>query len=103
MKIAIAVNNKNQNPQISETAGRAPYYLIFNREKEVLEELSNPFSENKGGAGVAVANMLTEKGVSAVVAGDFGRKMIDVLEERGVKYYQEEGSVKEVLQKVIEN
>ncbi len=103
MRIAIAVTDKNQNSQISEKAGRTPYYLIFNEEGEVLKEISNPFLRDKGGAGVAVANMLADEEINVVVAGDFGRKMIDVLEHKGIKYYQEEGSAKAALQKVIKD
>lgn len=100
MKIAIAVNNKDQNSQISEKAGRALYYLVFNEKGESMEEISNPFLEERGGAGVATAEMLANKGISVVIAGDFGRKMIDALEDRDIKYYEEEGSVEEVLKKV---
>lgn len=101
MKIAIAVANKTQDPQISERAGRASYYLIFDEKGDILEEIPNPFYKERGGAGTNVADMLADKGITIVVAGDFGEKMIDVLDDRGVKHYQEEGSVKEALQKVI--
>ncbi|MEA2092814.1 MAG: NifB/NifX family molybdenum-iron cluster-binding protein [Patescibacteria group bacterium] len=100
MKIAIAVNNKDQNSQISERAGRASHYLIFDEKGKALGDISNPFLEERGGAGTATAEMLADKGISVVIAGDFGRKMTDALENRGVRYYKEEGSVEEVLKKV---
>lgn len=102
MKIAIATNNKDQNPQISEKAGRAPYYLVFDEKGEALEDISNPFFEERGGAGVATAKMLSDKGISVVIAGDFGRKMTDVLEDKDIKYYKKEGSAKEVLKKILQ-
>lgn len=101
MKIAIATEDKKD--QVSEVAGRAPYYLIFNESGNLLEEIPNSFMQESGGAGVAVAEMLAGKEITVVVAGDFGRKMMDALEDRRISYYQEKGSIKEVLEKIIQN
>jgi len=101
MKIAIATIEKSVDSEISQRAGRAPYFLVFDEKGELLEEIKNPFTVGGGGAGIAVAKMLADKGVEAVIAGSIGGNMMTALEERGLKTYQKEGKAKEALEEII--
>ncbi|MGM0482540.1 MAG: NifB/NifX family molybdenum-iron cluster-binding protein [Patescibacteria group bacterium] len=101
MKIAISADNKDKKSKISSLGGRAPYYLIFNEKGELLEALSNPFTKDRGGAGVSTAKMLAEKEVNIVISGTFGGKMANVLEDEGIKHYEKEGSVEDVLREFL--
>ena len=103
MKIAIATVDKDENSEISGRGGRAPYCLIFNEKGEFSETLSNPFAVGGGGAGFAVAKMLADKGVDIFVAGTVGDKMIDALEEKGIKYYEKTGEAKQAAQEITSN
>lgn len=100
-KIAIATTKKDKNSEISDQAGRAPFYLIFNEKKELLEVISNPFMIGGGGAGIAVSKMLADKKVNIVIAELFGENMIEALEERGLEYYEKKGIAYEVLEKMV--
>jgi predicted Fe-Mo cluster-binding NifX family protein len=62
MKIAIAAIEKSENSPVSQRAGRAPYFLLFDGKGSLLEMLSNPFALGGGGAGFAVAKLLADKG-----------------------------------------
>ena len=101
MKIAIASTGKTTNDNVDEKAGRAPYYLILNESEELLETIDNPFRFGSGGAGFSVAKMLADKKVDVVIAGNFGSKMTDALEERGLKYHEFDGKVSDALHYII--
>jgi predicted Fe-Mo cluster-binding NifX family protein len=97
MKIAIASTEKNKNSDVSDKAGRAPYYLIFDESEDLIEEIDNPFSFGGGGAGFSVAKMLADKEVNIVIAGKFGPKMTEALKDRGLKYREFNGKVLDAL------
>ncbi len=101
MKIAVATTEKNENSEISQQAGRAPYYLIFDENSKLLETVSNPFSIGGGGAGFGVAKMLSDKNVNIVIAGKFGPNMMEALTSREVKYCEKTGTAKDAVQKYL--
>lgn len=102
MKIAIASVSRDENAEISPRPGRARFYLLFDEKSTLLEVISNPFSRGGGGAGFGVAKMLADKGVDIVVGGQFGENMEGALRERGLKYYEMTGSVRDGFERVIE-
>jgi len=97
MKIAIATTTKDFSGEISEQGGRAPYYLILDEQKNILEAIKNTFAKGGGGAGPSVAKMLADKGVTKVTIGNIGEKMQQVLEERGLEYEVANGLIKDYL------
>lgn len=97
MKTAIASKTKDKNSEISENAGRSPYYIIFDESGKVIEVVKNPFSVGGGGAGYGVAKMLADKGVNTIIAGEFGPNMIEAMEQRKIKYEKKEGKVGDAL------
>jgi predicted Fe-Mo cluster-binding NifX family protein len=102
MRIAIASVSKEEGAEISPRPGRARFYLLYDEANELLEVISNPFSRGGGGAGFGVAKMLADKGVDIVVGGQFGENMEGALRERGLKYYEMTGSVRDGLTRIIE-
>lgn len=97
MKIAIASEGKDENSEISQRGGRAPYYLIFEN-KKLVETIKNPFATGSGGAGFSVAYMLAEKSVNLVIAGKVGGNMVSALKEKEIEFQEESGKkVNEVI------
>jgi len=96
MKIAIASEGKNEDSEISQKGGRSPYYLIF-KDKKIIETIKNPFASGSGGAGFSVAYMLAEKKVDLVIAGKVGGNMTSSLKEKGIKFQEENGKLKEFI------
>lgn len=101
MKIAIAAEDKNQNAEISNRGGRAPYYLIFDQKGKLVEAVKNPFAVGGGGAGFASAKLLADKEVDTFVAGNIGPNMEGALTERKVKYQLKTGTAKEAVKEIL--
>jgi predicted Fe-Mo cluster-binding NifX family protein len=98
MKIAVASDDGNEDSPVSPIMGRAPHYLIFEGGK-LIEKLGNPFMHGGGGAGLGMAQMLHNEGVEMVIAGKFGPKVLDSMEEKGMKHKEVQGiSAKEAAQ-----
>ena len=99
--IAVAALGETQDAQISQRAGRAPYYLLFDKKGKLLEVINNPFYEAARGAGPKVARLLAGKNVGLVVAGGFGSKMTTALDEGGINHQETTGMVKDAIKKLI--
>ncbi len=85
MKIAIAAGSKDPSGEVSPISGRAEYYLIFEN-GSLIKAMPNPFKIGGGGAGPSVVQMLHNEGVEKIVGGKFGEKMMESMEEKGIKY-----------------
>jgi predicted Fe-Mo cluster-binding NifX family protein len=100
MKIAISSVGRDKKAQVSYISGKAPYYLIF-KDMELEKVISNPFRFGGGGAGVGVAEMLSDEGVELIISGRFGDKMIEALNSRNIKYKELfDLTVREALEKI---
>ena len=101
-KIAVAAEGKTAAAKVSGVAARAPYFLIFDGSGKFLEAIDNPYKTAKGGAGSSVVPFLAKKGVTMVVAGEFGENMIQAMKGKGMRYLEFKGSAEEALKKVLE-
>lgn len=97
MKIAIASNANSTDGEISERAGRAPYYLIFDDKGSMIEAIKNPFATGGGGAGYGVAKMLRDKNVEKVIVGKAGGNMKIAMDEMSIELIEKEGLIKDAL------
>lgn len=101
MKIAVTSSGKTLEDQVDVRFGRAPYFLII--EGDEIEVVENPNLFAAGGVGVQTSQMLADRGVEAVIAGNFGPKAFQVLAAAGIKAYSVEGKkVKEAIELVKE-
>jgi predicted Fe-Mo cluster-binding NifX family protein len=96
MRIAVA-SQKAEPTAVSVQAGRAPYYLIYDENNDLVESISNPFAVGGGGAGFGVAKMLADANVNIVVAGKFGDKMEQAIVGRDMTCLAFDGSVGDAL------
>lgn len=100
-KIAVAANDKTPAALVSSQAGRGPFFLFFDGKGKLLETLDNPFKGS--GGGTVVADFLAGKGVTVVVAEEFGRKIIEGLKSKGIRAIAFKGSVAEAVKKVLQS
>jgi len=100
-KIAVASNSKDAASSISNKAGKCPYYLIFDGTGELIEAVDNPYKDTQRRAGPQAADFLADKGVTTVIAGSFGDKMIGAMKSNGMEFFQLEGVIKDAVEKVL--
>jgi predicted Fe-Mo cluster-binding NifX family protein len=100
--IAVAAEGTTAAAQVSGVAARSPYFLIFNRAGTLIEAIDNPYKGAGRKAGVSVVPFLAQKGVTTIVAGEFGKNMIQAMKERDIKYMEFQGSAEAALKNVLE-
>lgn len=87
MKIAIACQGMKLESQVDARFGRCPYFLIVDSKTGKFTALQNTAGRAFQGAGISAAQQVADKGVEAVVAGNFGPKALSVLGSAGIKVY----------------
>ena len=102
-KIAIAADGDSVTSEISIRAGRAPYYLIFDKKGVFLKAIKNPSLMQGGGASSVVMDLLVKESVKTVIAGKFGDKMKKQLKANKIKYHERTGITKEIVETIIKN
>jgi len=101
MKIAVAANKKTEGATVSTRAAKCPYFLIFDKNGELIEVIDNPYKDAIRDAGTSAANFLVQKDVDIIVAGSFGLKMIDALRSNGKIHFKFKGTVNDAVKKVL--
>lgn len=87
MKIAIASSGKNLEDFVDLRFGRCPYFLIVESETEEFEVLENKAGQTFRGAGITAAQMIADKEVDAIIAGNFGPNAVNVLTSSRIKIF----------------
>ena len=111
MKIAIATAGKTLDSLVDARFGRCPYFLIIDSNSKEFKAIENTAGQSFQGAGVSAAQMIVNKGVKAVIAGNFGPNAVHVLKNSNIKIFKgisgimakkalreyEEGKLKETI------
>ena len=100
-KIAVAANDKTPSAAVSKQAGLAPFFLFFDEKGKMTEAIENPFKD-KEGAGKSVAELLKNKGVTILVAEEYGGQIVEVMKSKGIKAVAFKGSAEEAVKKVLQ-
>ena len=103
VKIAVATTGPEKIAAISQQAGRSLFFLFFDGKGNFLEAAENPSRDRSRNAGPRAALFLADKGVTLVIAGDFGNKMKQVLEEHHIKYIKKTGVANNAVQTIIQS
>ena len=101
IKIAVAANGKSAQASVSNIAAKCPYYLIFNNKGELIEVVDNPYRDASRGAGPLAANFLAQRGIITVIAGNFGSKMVNTLENKSITHFEFKGIADNAVKKVL--
>jgi len=100
-RIAVASDSKDVTSPVGNKAGRSSYYLIFDSAGRLMEVIDNPYKDATASAGPSVADYLAEKGVTTVIAGTFGDKMVNAMKSNGMSYLERRGVVNDAVQETL--
>jgi len=100
MKIAVTALENSLSSPIDMHFGRAPFFVIFDKETKSVEFLPNPFETLSEGAGVAAIKLLADKGVSQIISGEVGnaiKGLIDAYRIQMIILKEQTKTVDEIL------
>jgi len=79
MKVCITSLGPNLDSFTDPRFGRAQYFLILDEKGKLEEVLANPGIRAMGGAGIAAAQAIVNKGVGILITGNIGPNAFGVL------------------------
>jgi predicted Fe-Mo cluster-binding NifX family protein/ferredoxin len=85
MKIAVTSTGPALDDSVEARFGRCAYFLIVDTETLECEPIENPNIALGGGAGIQSAQLMSEKGVTAVLTGNCGPNAFNVFGQAGIK------------------
>jgi predicted Fe-Mo cluster-binding NifX family protein len=91
MKIAIPSSGPESGDRIDDRFGRAPYFIIYDQDKDTIETCRNDVAGASGGVGPKAAQILIQRGIDVVVTGRVGGNALESLKSGGIKVYLYEG------------
>ena len=83
MKIVIPVDEENINTKISQSFGRASYFLIYNE---------NDMS-SQGGAGIKASQLMVDLKIDAIITPRCGQNAAEVLNMANIKIYESDNNI----------
>ena len=99
MKIAISAQGTDLSAQVDPRFGRCQYFVIVDPETMQFETLENSNIMAGGGAGIATAQMIANKGIQVVITGNCGPNAYQTLSAAGVRIVTGVGgTVKEAIE-----
>ena len=87
MKIAIASLGVTLESKVDSRFGRCPYFLVIETKTNDFGVIKNTAGQAFQGAGISAAQIIANKKVKAVIAGNFGPKAVSVLSASGIEIF----------------
>ena len=88
MKIAVTSTQKTLESAMDPRFGRAACFLVVDPDTMQFEAVDNAGGAVSGGAGIAAAQSVVNKGVAAVITGNVGPNAMEVLNAAHVDMYR---------------
>lgn len=87
MKIAVSAAGDTPDSPMDMRFGRAPYFILIDPDTGAYEAADNGAAQSSGGAGIATAQMIVDKGAHAVITGNVGPNAMRVLNAGDIPVY----------------
>lgn len=88
MKLCVTSTGKTLDSRVDERFGRASYFLVIDTETMNFEAVSNTAQAAGSGAGIAAAQIISDKGASALLTGVVGPNAFSALRAAKIKIYE---------------
>ncbi|NCC65803.1 MAG: dinitrogenase iron-molybdenum cofactor biosynthesis protein [Spirochaetia bacterium] len=88
MIVAVPAEKKSLDSAICVSFGRAPFYCIYDTEKESSTFIENSAANSPGGAGIQSAQNLSDLHINAVITFRLGDNAAKVLEAAKIELLQ---------------
>lgn len=99
MRIAISATGTDPAAQVDPRFGRSRHFIIFDPETSSHEAVDNASAAAGGGAGIATAQLMVDKGVRTVMTGDCGPNAYQVLSAAGIQVITNvTGTIKDAIE-----
>ena len=99
MNICVTSQGDNLDSLVDPRFGRCNYFLIIDSDTLEFEAVENSFSQAGGGAGVQSGQLMSSKGVKAVLTGNVGPNAFQTLSAAGIEIFTgASGTVREAVE-----
>jgi predicted Fe-Mo cluster-binding NifX family protein len=88
LKLAIPADKQSMDASISQSFGRAPYFLIYDTESKDSIFLENSAATSQGGAGIKAAQIIADQQVNALLTPLCGEKAAEVIKGAKIEIYK---------------
>ncbi len=100
MKVCVTSEGKTLESKVDPRFGRCQYFIIADSETLEFEAVANPNLDAMGGAGVQSGQLMSSKGVKAVITGNVGPNAHQTLSAGRVEVFTgASGAVSEAIEK----
>jgi predicted Fe-Mo cluster-binding NifX family protein len=102
MKLCITSTGKEIEANVDTTFGRAPYFFLIDTDTNAIEVVENTAGTQGQGAGIAAAQLVSDKGVDGLLTGYVGPNAFNAFRASGIKLFvgaSSQDTVKEALAK----
>jgi predicted Fe-Mo cluster-binding NifX family protein len=102
MKLCVTSTGKDIDAKVDPAFGRAAYFLIIDTDTNATEVIENIAATQGQGAGIAAAQIVSDKAVDGVLTGAVGGNALNAFRAAGIKLYvgaSSQDTVKEALAK----
>ncbi len=105
MKICITAQGPHLEAHHEERFGRAPYFILIDRETGAFEAIENSFASGAGGVGPKAAQVLIAHKTNVLISGAVGENARQVLSAAGITMitYRAGGTVRDALEWYLRN
>lgn len=85
MKLCITSTGKEIGAKVDTAFGRAPYFLLIDTDTNAVEAVENTAATQGQGAGIAAAQLLSDRGVDEVLTGNVGQNTFNAFRSSGIQ------------------